>query len=168
MDKLDGIVLNRELSNNSYKINARVKYQGNFVRSRDGDRVRHHLTGKQGDFLKITLGFALPKVWVCFGNQSELPSTLSCNPLELEIISNDSEQRIRSPSNTHAQEAIVEEGAMIESPYGLADLLEELSDLEKRHRHRLELKVDRGITQAWLALKQLRDCRLYRPCLPID
>ena len=42
------------------------------------------------------------------------------------------------------------------------EVLPELTEGEERERHRLELKVDRAVGEAWLALKQLRDNRLYR------
>ena len=42
------------------------------------------------------------------------------------------------------------------------EVLEELTPDEERERHRLEIKIDRAISESWLALKQLRDRRLYR------
>ncbi|AFZ33345.1 hypothetical protein Glo7428_4930 (plasmid) [Gloeocapsa sp. PCC 7428] len=143
---------------------------------RKGDRVRHQRTGEQGRFQEINLGFALPEVWVHFDSDREIYKTLSCNPLELEIIGSEFEQQPTALPDTCHKEAIaevspnivltrVEEAStMIESPYrgAHADVLEELSDSEERERYRLEFKVDRGIAQAWLALKELRDRRLYR------
>ncbi len=41
-------------------------------------------------------------------------------------------------------------------------VLEELTPDEEKERHRLEIKIDRAISESWLALKQLRDRRLYR------
>lgn len=40
--------------------------------------------------------------------------------------------------------------------------LDELTQDEERERHRLEIKVDKAISEGWSALKQLRDLRLYR------
>ena len=42
------------------------------------------------------------------------------------------------------------------------DGLEELTELEQRDRHRLERKVENSVFEAGLALKELRDRRLYR------
>ena len=42
------------------------------------------------------------------------------------------------------------------------EVLEELTEDEERERHRLEIKVDRALSESWSALKQLRDRRLYR------
>ena len=42
------------------------------------------------------------------------------------------------------------------------EVLEELTPDEERERHRLEIKIDRAISESWLALKQLRDRPLYR------
>ena len=42
------------------------------------------------------------------------------------------------------------------------EVLEELTPDEEKERHRLEIKIDRAISESWLALKQLRDRRLYR------
>ncbi|MES1026189.1 hypothetical protein ABN584_25165 [Gloeocapsa sp. BRSZ] len=143
---------------------------------RKGDRVRHQRTGEQGSFQEINLGFALPEVWVHFDSDREISKTLSCNPLELEIIGSEVEQQPTALPDTCHKEAITEvspnvvltrveeASAIIESPCreAHADVLEELSDSEERERYRLEFKVDRGIAQAWLALKELRDRRLYR------
>ncbi|MUL39532.1 hypothetical protein [Gloeocapsopsis dulcis] len=143
---------------------------------RKGDRVRHQRTGEQGSFQEINLGFALPEVWVHFDSDREISKTLSCNPLELEIIGSKVEQQPTALPDTCHKEALAEvspnvvltrveeASAIIESPCrrAHADVLEELSDSEERERYRLEFKVDRGIAQAWLALKELRDRRLYR------
>lgn len=42
------------------------------------------------------------------------------------------------------------------------DVLEELSPQEERERHRLELRVERAFFEAGLALRELREQRLYR------
>ena len=42
------------------------------------------------------------------------------------------------------------------------EVLEELTPDEEKERQRLEIKIDRAISESWLALKQLRDRRLYR------
>jgi hypothetical protein len=45
-------------------------------------------------------------------------------------------------------------------------VLEELNEDEERERHRLEIKVDRALSEGWSALKHLRDRRLYRSTHP--
>ena len=45
---------------------------------------------------------------------------------------------------------------------------EELTQDEERERHRLELRVERAFFEAGLALRQLRDRRLYRDTHPND
>jgi hypothetical protein len=42
------------------------------------------------------------------------------------------------------------------------EVLEELTEEEERERQRLEIKVDKALSEGWSALKQLRDYRLYR------
>ena len=51
-----------------------------------GDRLRHRLTGKIGQFVSINKGFALPEVWVEFESDTECSVPYSCNPLDLELI----------------------------------------------------------------------------------
>lgn len=41
-------------------------------------------------------------------------------------------------------------------------VLEELTEQEEADRHRLELKVERAFFEAGIALRELRDKRLYR------
>ena len=50
----------------------------------------------------------------------------------------------------------------LETSITTIEVLEELTPDEERERHRLEIKIDRAISESWLALKQLRDRRLYR------
>lgn len=50
----------------------------------------------------------------------------------------------------------------LETSITSVEVLEELAPDEERERHRLEIKIDRAISESWLALKQLRDRRLYR------
>ena len=42
------------------------------------------------------------------------------------------------------------------------EVLEELTPDEEKERHRLEIKIDRAISEIWLAIKHLRERRLYR------
>lgn len=65
-----------------------------------------------------------------------------------------------------------------DTPYGESSLtkaeaiqvevLEELTHDEERDRHRLELRVERAFYEAGLAIKELRDRRLYRSTHPND
>jgi hypothetical protein len=48
------------------------------------------------------------------------------------------------------------------------EVLEELTYDEQRDRHRLELRVERAFYEAGLAIKELRDRRLYRSTHPND
>ena len=50
----------------------------------------------------------------------------------------------------------------LETSITTIEVLEELTPDEEKERHRLEIKIDRAISESWLALKQLRDRRLYR------
>lgn len=48
-----------------------------------GDRVRHKITGKIGQFDSINLGFALPEVWVQFETDTEIRGLYRLNYAEL-------------------------------------------------------------------------------------
>ncbi len=54
------------------------------------------------------------------------------------------------------------ENKALETSITTIEVLEELTPDEEKERHRLEIKIDRAISESWLALKQLRDRRLYR------
>jgi hypothetical protein len=50
----------------------------------------------------------------------------------------------------------------IQTPVATVEIFEELTLDEERERHRLELKVERAFFEAGLALRELREQRLYR------
>jgi hypothetical protein len=106
-----------------------------------GDRVRHRVTGKFGSFVEIGSGFALLEVWVQFDSETDIQVPTSCNPLDLELVAKD---------NSLARSAITPE------------IVEDLTEVEERDRHRLELRVERAFYEAGAALRELRDRRLYR------
>lgn len=106
-----------------------------------GDRVRHRTTGKVGAFIESHSGFALPEVWVQFDSETDIQVPISCNPLDLELVARDCDT---------ASNAIT------------TQIVEELTELEERDRHRLELRVEKAFYEAGVALRELRDRRLYR------
>ncbi len=55
-----------------------------------------------------------------------------------------------------------------DTPQAAVKVLEELTEQEAAERQRLELKVERAFYEAGLALRQLRDRRLYRDTHPND
>lgn len=116
-------------------------------RFKRGNRVQHKITHELGIFRELNLGFALPEVWVQFDNEREIAVTLSCNPLDLELISLSSqEQEIQSGSVlSNVENQLVAN----------VEVLEELSETEAAERHRLELKVERAFFEAGTALREL-------------
>lgn len=106
-----------------------------------GDRVRSRTTGKVGSFIESHSGFALPEVWVQFDSETDILVPISCNPLDLELVARDCDQ----PNSAIATQ-----------------IVEELTELEVRDRHRLELRVEKAFYLAGAALRELRDRRLYR------
>lgn len=120
-----------------------------------GDRVRHTVTGKLGVFQEINLGYALPEVWVQFDSDSEIVVPTSCNPLDLELINSKPNQpdEILSVSEPSEEDAIAVPAVQV---------LEELSEAEAAELRRLELKVERAFYEAGVALREIRDKRLYR------
>ena len=54
------------------------------------------------------------------------------------------------------------ESSEVEAHNVAVEVLEELSEDEERERHRLELRVERAFYEAGVALRRLRDTRLYR------
>ena len=131
---------------------ARLVAARRFVK---GDRVRHHITGLVGSFVEINWGFALPEVWVQFDSNTEIQVPTSCNPLDLELVNSESNQREKMRSLSELSEAKATEVAAVE-------VIEELTQEEADLRHRLELKVERAFYEAGKALSELRDRRLYR------
>ncbi|WNN92104.1 hypothetical protein [Gloeocapsopsis dulcis] len=139
--------------------NSTDTYEARLVaakRLRKGDRVVHRLTGEQGSFQQINLGFALPEVWVDFDSDRETSKIRSCNPLDLEVIDGANQPLVLLDcpiSNPCCDalssniEVLVEDG---------------LTEEEALERHRLELKVERAFYEAGAALRELRDKRLYR------
>lgn len=125
-----------------------------------GDRVRHRVTGKVGVFQEINLGYALPEVWVQFESDNEISVPTSCNPLDLELINSNSKQHEELPSN--GKSASTEKVITVEAMVMDVEVLEELTQQEANERHRLELKVERAFYEAGIALRQLREQRLYR------
>ena len=73
---------------------ARIAAAESFTK---GDRIRSRVTGKQGVFQELNLGFALPEVWVQFESDSEVLVPTSCNPLDLELLP---ENRREHPTST--------------------------------------------------------------------
>jgi hypothetical protein len=53
-------------------------------------------------------------------------------------------------------------GMETQTQVAAVEIFEELTPDEERERHRLEIRVDRALSEGWSALKQLRDLRLYR------
>lgn len=123
-----------------------------FVKS---SRVRHRITGLVGSFVEMNYGFALPEVWVQFDSSTEIQVPTSCNPLDLERVNSESNQREKMPSSSELSEAKATPGSAVE-------VIEELTHEEADLRHRLELKVERAFYEAGKALTELRDRRLYR------
>lgn len=120
-----------------------------------GDRVRHTVTGKLGVFQEINLGYALPEVWVQFDSDNEIVIPTSCNPLDLELID--------SEPNQPDEILLVSESSDTEAISVTAfQVLEELTEAEAAELHRLELKVERAFYEAGVALREIRDKRLYR------
>lgn len=62
---------------------ARMEAASSF---KEGDRVRYRQTQKAGKFIGINRGFAVTDVWVEFDTDSEIGAPISCNPLDLELI----------------------------------------------------------------------------------
>lgn len=168
------IALNRmqlkELAGNKYKpcaIMSKTKsrshstsgsYETRLVAAQSfqkGDRVRHRVNGEQGKFQKIDLSYALPEVWVQFESDSEISVPTSCNPLDLEPVSSDSNQTEEMPLMSEPSEA---EAILVTA----VEVLEELTEAEEADRQRLEIKVERAFYEAGAALRELRDKRLYR------
>jgi len=120
-----------------------------------GARVRHQVTGKEGRFQELNLGFALPEVWVQFESDRECAVPVSCNPLELELVNSEFNQQdeVQPASESQEAEAI---------PVVAIEVLEELTEAEEAERHRLELKVERAFCEAGTALRKLREQHLYR------
>lgn len=120
-----------------------------------GDRVRHRVTGKLGVFQEINLGYALPEVWVQFDSDSEIVVPTSCNPLDLELIESEPNQsdEISSVFELCDPEAILVPAVQV---------LEELTEAEAAELRRLEIKVERAFYEAGVALREIRDKRLYR------
>lgn len=112
-----------------------------------GDRVRHRTTGKIGAFIESHSGFALPEVWVQFDSETDVVVPISCNRLDLEIVAPDCD---------------------VKASDAAPEIVEDLTELEVRDRHRLELRVERAFYEAGLAIKELRDRRLYRSTHPSD
>ncbi len=131
---------------------ARLAAAESFTR---GDRVRYSVTGKQGVFQEINLGFALPEVWVQFESDSEVLVPTSCNPLDLELL----DRALQPDEETLAMSGLSEPEA---TSVTTVEVLEELTKEEASDRHRLELKVERAFYEAGAALRELRDQRLYR------
>ena len=122
-----------------------------------GDRVRHRVTGKLGAFQEINLGYALPEVWVQFDSDNEIVIPTSCNPLDLELVSSESNQPEEMPL---VSEFELSNAETISVP--AVQVLEELTEAEVAELHRLELKVERAFYEAGAALREIRDKRLYR------
>jgi heat shock protein HspQ len=122
-----------------------------------GDRVRHRVTGKLGVFQEINLGYAIPEVWVQFDSDNEIVIPTSCNPLDLELVSSESNQPEEMPL---VSEFELSDAETISVP--AVQVLEELSEAEVAELHRLELKVERAFYEGGKALAELRDKRLYR------
>ncbi|MBW4641220.1 MAG: hypothetical protein KME05_23995 [Gloeocapsa sp. UFS-A4-WI-NPMV-4B04] len=120
-----------------------------------GDRVRHRVTGKLGVFQEINLGYALAEVWVQFDSDNEIVIPTSCNPLDLELLNSEFNQQAEIQPVPELEEARA-------IPVVVVELLEELTPQEAAERHRLELKVERAFYEAGIALRQLREQRLYR------
>lgn len=131
---------------------ARLVAARRFIKS---DRVRHRITGLVGSFVEMNYGFALPEVWVQFDSSTEIQVPTSCNPLDLERVNSESNQREKMPSSSELSEAKATPGSAVE-------VIEELTQEEADLRHRLELKVERAFYEAGKALTELRDRRLYR------
>lgn len=130
-----------------------------------GARVRHKITGKLGLFCEINLGYALPEVWVQFENDTEIIVPTSCNPLDLEPV----ESEITSPEKLPSVDTLMDKTEVEETQIAVVELAQELTDEEESDRHRLELKIERGIQQVertfyeiGKALAELRDRKLYR------
>ncbi len=131
---------------------ARLAAAENFTK---GVRVRYTVTGKQGVFQELNLGFALPEVWIQFESDSEISVPTSCNPLDLELID--------SNGNQHEEILLgVELSKVEEIPVATVEVLEELTQQEAAERHRLEIKVERAFYEAAIALRELHDRRLHR------
>ena len=60
------------------------------------------------------------------------------------------------------QQTIMAEDKTPELNHATVEVVEELTEQEEAERHRLELKVERSFLEAGLALRELRDRRLYR------
>ena len=119
-----------------------------------GDRVWHRTTRKVGSFIESHSGFALPEVWVQFDSECEITVPLSCNPLELELVERNSQDRdIQSRGKLFDVEQL---------PIVSVEVLSELTEQEALERHRLELKVERAFYEAAIALKELHERKLYR------
>ncbi len=116
------------------------------------------MSGKQGVFQEINLGFALPEVWVQFESDSEISVPTSCNPLDLELL----ERALQPDEKTSSMSELSEPEATSVATVEVVEVLEELTGEEASERHRLELKVERAFYEAGAALRQIRDRRLFR------
>lgn len=73
----------------SHNSNKPDSYEARLVAAQSftpGNRVRHRVTGQLGFFQETNLGFALPEVWVEFDSNTDSRISVSCNPLELELV----------------------------------------------------------------------------------
>lgn len=151
------------LSSTSDTKEARLVALENFT---PGAYVRHKITGKQGVFQELNLGYVLPEVWVQFESETEILVPTSCNPLDLELLESTEQQmeEISSKDQLTSSETVV----TVEATATIALVMEELTEEEASERQRLELKVERAFYEAGTALRELRDQGLYRSTHPDD
>ncbi len=138
--------------------NTSGNYETRFVAAhtfQKGDRVQHRVTRKVGAFQEINMSYALPEVWVQFESDSEIVVPTSCNPLDLELMSSDSNQAEEIPLMSEPSDA---EAILVAA----VEVFEELTEAELADLYRLEHKVERAFYEAGKALLELRERRLYR------
>ena len=78
-------------------------------------------------------------------NRTQVP--ISCNPLDLELVAPDCDVKAAAIA---------------------PEIVDELTELEERDRRLLERRVEKAFYEAGLAIKELRDRRLYRSTHPSD
>ncbi len=79
-----------------------------------------------------------------------------------ELAGESSDSKLEAESQTIAQNVSSMAASVDDTSVTAVEVVEELTEEEAAERHRLELKVERAFCQAGVALRELRDRRLYR------
>ena len=79
-----------------------------------------------------------------------------------ELAGESSNPKLEAGSQTIAQNVSSMAASVDDTSVTAVEVVEELTEEEAAERHRLELKVERAFCQAGVALRELRDRRLYR------